>query len=134
VLVGPFLTDYNEVCPFFRNDAEQKPGIYLRAISRELTYSWAEAGRGCMMAPMIDLEKDGVKPGAVAVVPFHQKIQEAEMHDNQVKLPLALREDLPLSVEAAQKMRQILDDPGHPAHAGKEMPTADMSVLLKKSQ
>ena len=49
-----------------------------------------------------------------------------------VALPVGLRE-IPLTPEAAEEIRRILDDPNHPTHAGKEMPTADVSVLRNLS-
>jgi hypothetical protein len=49
-----------------------------------------------------------------------------------VTLPVGLREDV-LSDEAAAEIQKILDDQTYPTHAGKEMPTADASVLLKSA-
>ena len=81
------------------------------------------------MASAIDAKKVRVKPSAA---PIENQAEEAEVQDDRVKLPLVLREDIPLSVEEAKKMQQILDDPNHPSYVGKEMPTADASVLRKK--
>jgi hypothetical protein len=57
--------------------------------------------------------------------------EQVEVEDPDVILPPGLRE-FRLSQEDAQKMEHLLDDSGHPTHDGKEMPTADASVLVKK--
>jgi hypothetical protein len=71
---------------------------------------------------------------ALPAAPCPQKGDETGELDSSGKLPIGLREDLPLTVAGAQKIRQILNDPGHASHGGKEMPTADPSVLVKKTQ
>lgn len=53
------------------------------------------------------------------------------MHEREVLLPPALHA-MTLTVEGAQKMREVLDDESKPGYQGREMPTADASVLLKK--
>jgi hypothetical protein len=50
--------------------------------------------------------------------------------DPNVILPPVLR-DIRLSEEAAAAMKQLLEDAKQPTHSGREMPTADASVLLK---
>src|SRR5262249_7382718 len=57
----------------------------------------------------------------------------ASVEEGSVTLPPALQITA-ISVEEAQTLRQILNDPNHPTHAGQEMPTADASVLRKKAQ
>jgi hypothetical protein len=56
--------------------------------------------------------------------------EEGATSPKALALPIGLRE-MHLTVEEAEKLRQILDDAAHPTHAGKEMPTADASVLKK---
>lgn len=58
--------------------------------------------------------------------------EEEAMGTGAVPLPVGLCE-MRLSVEEAEKLRDILDNPSYPTHAGKEMPIADASVLLKKT-
>lgn len=52
--------------------------------------------------------------------------------DACVPAPMGLQA-LALTAEEAEAIRQILDDPTHPTHEGKEMPTADASVFRRKS-
>ncbi len=59
--------------------------------------------------------------------------EEAEVEDPEVVLPPGLRE-FRLSQADAEKLEHLLDDSGHPTHDGKEMPTADASILLKKNR
>ena len=42
--------------------------------------------------------------------------------------------DLHLSEEAAAIIKQLLEDPKQPTHAGQELPTADASALLKNNR
>jgi hypothetical protein len=56
-----------------------------------------------------------------------------DVEDPNVVLPPGLR-GFRLRSEDAQTMQRLLDDPDHPTHEGKEMPTADASVLLKKDR
>ncbi len=60
------------------------------------------------------------------------RAEEAGVEDEVVSLPPGLRK-VRLSEEAAQAMRDLLDDEGHAAHVGREMPTADASALRKKA-
>ena len=53
--------------------------------------------------------------------------------DTSVPLPPGLQ-PLRLRDEDAETLRRLLDDPQHPAHAGREMPTADASVLRKPTR
>ena len=57
-------------------------------------------------------------------------VEETGVEDTLV-LPPGLCHIL-LSVEAATKIKSLLDGTTHPTYAGREMPTADASVLLKK--
>lgn len=47
-----------------------------------------------------------------------------------MKLPPGLAETN-LSQEAAEEIKKILDNPDHPVYAGKEMPSADESTIIK---
>jgi hypothetical protein len=47
-----------------------------------------------------------------------------------VPLPPGLRE-AQLTVEEAEKIREILDDPAHPTRSGKAMPVGEASILRK---
>ena len=55
----------------------------------------------------------------------------AEVTDAGVPLPPGLQA-VRLSEKAAQAIQTILDDESHPVSEGREMPTADASVLKKK--
>ncbi len=57
--------------------------------------------------------------------------EQVKVEDPDVILPPGLRE-FRLSREDAQRLEQLLDDSGIPTRDGKEMPSADASVLLKK--
>ncbi len=52
--------------------------------------------------------------------------------DRPRELPPGLRE-ITLTVEEATTIQQLLDDPAQPGHKGKEMPSADPSVLRRKN-
>ena len=56
---------------------------------------------------------------------------EADLEDVSVPLPRGLRE-IRLSNQAAAAIEQLLDDASYPTYSGREMPTADASVLLEK--
>lgn len=58
-------------------------------------------------------------------------LEDAGVEDASVPLPPGLR-DIRLSNQAAAEIKNILDDEGHPTYSGREMPTADASVLLEK--
>jgi hypothetical protein len=58
-------------------------------------------------------------------------VEDAE--DASVPLPPGLR-DIRLSDQEAAAIKNLLDDSGHPTHTGREMPTADASVLLEKNR
>lgn len=68
------------------------------------------------------------QPYIVAKADFCGK--EADMDNREVLLPPTLRATL--TVEGAERLRQILEDESKPGAEGKEMPTADPSVLLEK--
>ncbi len=89
---------------------------------------------GNLMAPITEIEKNRAKSGTGLAKATQQGAEEADTPEACIRLPVALRDDVTLSVEAARKMQQMLDDAEHPAHSGKEMPTADPSVLLDKPQ
>lgn len=58
-------------------------------------------------------------------------VEDAGVDDDFVPLPPGLR-DIRLSNQAATEIKNILDDASHPTYGGREMPTADASVLLEK--
>ena len=58
---------------------------------------------------------------------------DADVEDASVPLPPGLR-DIRLSKQAATEIKNLLDDAGHPTYTGREMPTADASVLLEKNR
>ena len=59
--------------------------------------------------------------------------KEKNAEDQEVSLPVALR-PITLTVDAARKIEQLLDDPEQPAHEGREMPSADASALRRKDR
>ena len=60
-------------------------------------------------------------------------LKDADGEDAFVLLPPSLR-DIRLSDQAAAAIKNLLDDAGHPTHTGREMPTADASILLEKNR
>lgn len=79
----------------------------------------------------IDCDKQ-VQPCLVAPA-ASPRAEDASIDNRPVQLPPALRE-VPLTAEGAQLMRRLLDDPKQPGAEGREMPTADASVLLRKAR
>ncbi len=61
------------------------------------------------------------------------RVQDVGVEEPSVPLPPGLC-DVRLSEEAAQAMRGLLDDEGRSAHGGREMPTADASILRKTAR
>jgi hypothetical protein len=57
--------------------------------------------------------------------------KDADVTDAGVPLPPGLQA-VRLSEKAAQAIQTIIDDETHPVSEGREMPTADASVLKKK--
>ena len=60
-------------------------------------------------------------------------VTDTDVEDASVPLPPGLR-DIRLSDQEAAAIKNLLDDLGHPTHTGREMPTADASVLLEKNR
>jgi hypothetical protein len=60
-------------------------------------------------------------------------VKDADVADSSVPLPPGLR-DIRLSEQAAAEIKKVVDDPAHPTHTGREMPTADPSALLGKDR
>lgn len=79
------------------------------------------------------MNRDSQVPARVGTPGTSPQEKEACAQECELPLPPGLKE-IPLTLEAAQRMRQLIDDPNQPGHAGKEMPTADASILLEKSQ
>ncbi|MGH7169430.1 MAG: hypothetical protein ACRELG_04035 [Gemmataceae bacterium] len=53
---------------------------------------------------------------------------------NQENLPLlAAYRDAALSIEAADQLVQMTENPSHPAYAGEDLPEADKAALLRKA-
>lgn len=73
------------------------------------------------------------RPLACEVALQCDKKEEAAINKKALPLPVGLRE-MHLTIEEAEKIREILDNPSYPTHAGKEMALADASVLLKKDR
>jgi hypothetical protein len=87
--------------------------VFLTALHHGNTIPVAPRQAYLVRLTRTDLKEDGGQP------------------EEDVPLPVGLQ-GVRLSVEAARKIRDILDDPSYPTHAGKEMPTADPAVLLGK--
>jgi hypothetical protein len=83
-----------------------------------------------MMPDLVNQQQPLQNPAVPVEVP---RAENEGVEDPNVALPAGLRA-LHLSEEVAAILKQLLDDPKQPTHAGQEMPTADASALLKNNR
>lgn len=126
VLLGPLQFRYNYL-QVLRPSLSLCTGVVSRVILRPYPRSFSHE---VTMPTHTDADKQ-VQP--CPIVPAGSpRADQTIVDEGEVPLPIALRETT-LTPEAASEIQRILDDPSHPAHAGREMTSADASILRKNA-
>jgi hypothetical protein len=102
------------------------------------TYRLSEDAKRCLevLSERLGLPKTRVLEMAIRKLAFAELgniAEDADVEDPKVVLPPGLR-SFRLSEQNAQMMQQLLDDPQQLGRAGKEMSTADPSVLVNNNR